>query len=94
MAWGKSREETTDPDGRKMFKQAGRHAAVGLEIGIAMAIGLIGGNYLDSKLDTKPIFFWIGFCLGIGAAVKALVDTVRAAKRELADNDEPPTKRH
>lgn len=94
MSRGKSREEKTDPDGRKMFEQAGRHAAVGLEIGIAMAIGLIGGNYLDSKLDTEPIFFWIGFGLGIGAAAKALLDAARAAKKELTENDEPPTKRH
>lgn len=77
-----------------MFRQAGRHAAVGLEIGIAVAIGVLGGKYLDTKLGTEPIFFWIGFGLGIGAAVKALVDAARAGKRELTDNDGPPTENH
>jgi ATP synthase protein I len=62
-----------------MWQQAGRFAAVGVEIGFAMAIGVFGGRYLDGKFDTEPLLFWIGFTVGLGAAVKALVDATKSA---------------
>ena len=69
-----------------MWKQTGQFAAVGLEMGIALAIGLIGGWYLDEKLGSKPVFFWIGFTLGIGAAGKAVWDAARKARKEMTDD--------
>lgn len=56
---------------------------------MAIAIGILGGDYLDSRLGTKPLFFWLGFALGVGAAIKALIDTAKKVKREL-ESDEPP----
>ncbi|MDJ0762556.1 MAG: AtpZ/AtpI family protein [Myxococcota bacterium] len=79
-------EDYTDSDGRKMLRQAGRFAAVGLEMGIAVAIGIFGGRYLDEKFDSAPVFFWIGFVLGVGAAGKAVFDAFRMAKKELTGN--------
>ena len=65
------------------------YAGVGLEMGIAVAIGIIGGRYLDRQFDTAPVLFWCGFFLGIGAAVRALIDIAAKAKREL--NDDAPS---
>ncbi len=76
-----------------MLRQAGRFTAVGLEIGFSMAIGLLGGTWLDQKLDTGPVFFWIGFALGVGAAGKAIVDVARIARKKLdSDGQTPPKK--
>ncbi|MCP4604911.1 MAG: AtpZ/AtpI family protein [Proteobacteria bacterium] len=69
-----------------MLKQAGRFAAVGLEMGVAVGIGILGGWYLDKEFGTKPVFFWIGFTVGIGAAAKAIIDIARKASKDLTDN--------
>lgn len=86
-------EEATDPEGRRMLQQASRYAAVGLEMGLAMALGILGGRYADSYFETKPIFFWVGFGLGVGAAAKAIVDATRRLRKELTDNETPSSKK-
>ena len=78
----------TDPESRREWKKAGRLSAVGLEMGIAIAIGVVGGGYLDDRLGTTPVLFWIGFALGLGAAAKALYDGVRMASRTVGAEDE------
>ncbi len=75
-----------------MWKQAGRLSAVGLEMGIAVTIGIVGGGYLDDRFGTKPVLFWVGFAVGLGAAVKAVVDAVRAARKAM-DADDATTRK-
>jgi ATP synthase protein I len=82
-------EEHTDLSEKKMWRQATRYGAVGLEMGIAVLIGIFGGQYLDDWLDTEPVFFWVGFALGLGAAAKAIYDAARSAKRMLSGNGTP-----
>jgi F0F1-type ATP synthase assembly protein I len=69
-----------------MLKQSGRFAAVGLEMGLSVIIGIVGGRYLDSKLDTEPVFFWVGLFAGLGAAAKAVYDVWARARREMNDD--------
>ena len=69
-----------------MLKQAGQFAAVGLEMGIAVALGIFVGWYLDEKLNTTPVLFWIGFALGIGAAGKAIWDAAKRARKEMMND--------
>jgi F0F1-type ATP synthase assembly protein I len=57
-------------------------ASFGLEMGVAVVIGIGGGYYLDSWLGTGPLFFWLGFVLGMGAAVKAVVDAVKLVNKD------------
>jgi hypothetical protein len=79
----------------KMWKIAGKYSAVGLEIGIAVVLGLVGGSYLDGKLGTH-FFTYVG--LGIGLAAGAL-GFYRLAKSVRFDGDgdgkhpdeQPPT---
>ena len=85
-------EEETDPDNVKMFRQLGRLAALGTEMGIAIAIGVFGGIYLDKKFDCEPVFFWIGFFLGLGAAAKAIFDASKIAMKNLEDDGKSPPK--
>lgn len=87
-------EEHTDPSEKKMWRQATRFGAVGLEMGIAVLIGIVGGQYLDDWLDTEPVFFWVGFALGLGAAAKAIYDAARSAKRMLSGNGTPSSKKN
>ena len=59
-------EHETHPDARKMLKQSGRFAAVGLEMGIAIGLGILVGRYLDdySSGGVGPAKEWIDYVLG------------------------------
>lgn len=72
-----------------MLKQSGHFAAVGLEMGIAVGLGLIVGRFLDDHFETSPVFFWVGLFLGLGAAAKAVYDAAKRARKAVED-DEPP----
>ncbi len=63
-----------------MWRLAGRYSAVGIEMAAAVAIGTLGGRWLDGKLGTEPTLFWIGFVVGVGAAVRAVVRVARNFK--------------
>ena len=74
-----------------MFRQGSRYLGVGLEMGIAVFVGIWGGRYLDEKFGTEPWFLWIGMVIGIGAAVKAIVDAAKSAQKEMMDDGSSPT---
>jgi len=42
---------------------------VGWFVGIAIVAGVLGGQWLDNKLGTRPIFVIIGLFLGLATAV-------------------------
>lgn len=65
-----------------MWRIAGTTGAVGIEIAVAIAIGYLGGNYLDHRFGTHPWLSYVGFAIGLGAAVKALMRVARAYKRD------------
>jgi F0F1-type ATP synthase assembly protein I len=70
-----------------MRREATRFVAVGLEMGVAVFVGVFGGQFLDDWLDTRPVFFWIGLALGLGAAGKAIWDAAARARKILERND-------
>jgi ATP synthase protein I len=76
-----------DPDVKSMWRIAGTTGAVGIEIAVAIAIGYLGGSYLDRKFGTTPWIGYAGLVAGIGAAIKALVRVVRYYRRNVADSD-------
>ncbi len=59
-------------------------------MGLAVAIGVFGGRYIDSWLGTAPVFLFVGLGLGIGAGVKALVEVTRKVRREWERDDGSP----
>ncbi len=80
-----------DPDAKKMWATAASTGAVGIEIAVAIGIGYFGGRYLDQRLGLSPWLTWVGFAVGVGAGIKALVRVVRSYKKSL--KDEPPEDR-
>ena len=63
-------------------------SAVGLEMGIAVIIGLLFGRWLDGKAGTDPwlmiLFVIFGFAAGMRAVVVAMKKSDRAAVRNEA----------
>ncbi len=78
---------TVDPDAKNMWRHALRHSAVGLEMGIAVAIGAVGGWYLDEKLGTGPWLLIVGMGFGIAAGFKGLYRVAKEGLKE-AQRDE------
>jgi F0F1-type ATP synthase assembly protein I len=51
-------------------------------MGIAVAVGYLGGNWLDGQWGTSPYLGLIGLLLGVGAAGKALWSTARKMQKD------------
>lgn len=56
---------------------------------MAIAIGYFGGTYLDRWLGTTPWLTWLGFGVGVGAAVKALVRVTKQYTRASGGSKKP-----
>ncbi|CAN5894852.1 hypothetical protein BH11MYX2_BH11MYX2_23840 [soil metagenome] len=54
-------------------------SSVGLELGISVILGLLGGYYLDQRLGTTPWLMLACLLLGLVAGFRGVV---RAVKRE------------
>lgn len=70
-----------------MWRQAARFSAVGLEMGIAVAIGYVAGTWLDSKLGTEPYLMVVMLIFGIGAAFNAVYFAAKRAVKDDRDGD-------
>ena len=80
----------------KYRQQYLRFAAVGIELGVSMLVGLFGGQWLDAKFDTAPWFLIAGLILGAGASLKRLwrlpQEMQRATQPPVNQEHHPPTK--
>jgi len=72
------------PEGRKQFEQFGRVSTLGLELGLSIALGFWGGQWLDRKFGTGGWLTWVGFALGLTAGVRSLYTLVRRTQAELS----------
>lgn len=54
-----------------------RWSAVGLEIGLCMALGFFAGKWLDKRFATFPWLTVLFAACGIGAAVKVVLRVIR-----------------
>ena len=65
------------PASRRMWRLAARYSGVGIQMALCVAIGVFGGQYLDRRLESQPLFFWIGLVVGIAAAVRSTWQTLK-----------------
>jgi F0F1-type ATP synthase assembly protein I len=65
------------PDSGKQWKAFARIGSLGIELALSIVIGLLGGRWLDGKLDTAPYLTLLGLILGSIAGFKSLVQTAR-----------------
>lgn len=65
-----------------------RYSSIGLEMGIAVAIGLFFGWWLDKRFDTSPWLTILFLLFGIAAGFKNILQLLR---EELHDGE--PAKR-
>ncbi len=68
---------------RQDWKAVGSYGTLGLEMVLSVLFAWWVGSWLDGKLETAPILTAIGFALGVGAAIKALMRVHREAQRDM-----------
>jgi len=77
-----------DPEQRKQLLAAGRVSTVGLELALSIALGLLGGRWLDGLLGTAPWLQWIAFDFALAAGVMSLYTVTRSIRNELEDEED------
>ena len=60
------------------YQRALKHSAVGIEVGLAVIVGLVLGQFADDYFETSPWLSLAGLLLGVVAGFRSLL---RAAKR-------------
>jgi ATP synthase protein I len=58
-------------------------SSLGIEMAVAVVIGLLIGRWLDGQFDSEPLWTLVFLCAGIGAAFKGLVRVARQHQRDL-----------
>lgn len=61
--------------------------SLGIEIAAYVGLGFIGGPWLDHRFHTEPWFRWLGYVVGIGAPINALVRIVRDYNKSLKKDE-------
>ncbi|MEE2789990.1 MAG: AtpZ/AtpI family protein [Myxococcota bacterium] len=77
--------EELEAKAREAYKSA-RFASMGIELGVSVLLGLLGGWWLDIELDCRPWFLLLGIVLGFAAGIRSIVRTLRIFSAE-ADED-------
>ncbi|MBN1652668.1 MAG: AtpZ/AtpI family protein [Deltaproteobacteria bacterium] len=75
------------PEGRKQLRQLGRLSTIGIEIAISVVVGILGGRWLDGKLNTDPYLTVLGMVLGVIAGFRSLYQTTRKEQKRLKDDE-------
>ena len=75
-----------DKDAKNMWRSALRFSAVGLEMGIAVALGYGAGWWLDTKFGTSYLKI-VGLLFGIAASFMTLVRVARDLSRMERDGE-------
>lgn len=56
-------------------------SAVGLELGISVVLGLLGGRWLDGRLGAEPWCMIVGVCIGFAAGLRGAMRAMKRADR-------------
>jgi ATP synthase protein I len=73
---------------KKLFREIGRYGAIGLEMGIAVVIGILVGFWMDSLFNTKPWLTLVFMLFGIAAGFKGLFRVLKyVEKNGLTDKE-------
>lgn len=77
------------PGGSKALKEASKVAALGIEMGLAVVIGLFAGRWLDTQLGTAPLLLFLGLAFGLATGFRRLYTVARQYQRTAKTETEP-----
>jgi F0F1-type ATP synthase assembly protein I len=77
------KKDSKSPKVLSSYAQAGQYIALGMQFAASILVFMLGGWWLDGKLDTLPLFLLLGTFLGAGAGFYRMYRTlVEAQKKE------------
>jgi ATP synthase protein I len=77
------------PDSGKQLKAFARVGALGIELALSVVVGLLGGQWLDGKLSTRPYLTLLGLILGVIAGFRSILQTLRKQTPSKPTQDPP-----
>ncbi|MGA6993719.1 MAG: AtpZ/AtpI family protein [Candidatus Deferrimicrobiaceae bacterium] len=84
---------TGKQDRRELFRELGKYSALGLELAIAVILGLAIGYYLDKWLGTGPwmtvVWMAIGFAAGLRSLFRAALRSGKGLEKDEEDKRKP-----
>jgi len=79
-------DDSTDEDSGYIVREYRRvmyqFSFIGIEFGVAVALGALGGRWLDNRWDTAPWMMLLGVALGLTAAGQDLYRLVKKAQKK------------
>lgn len=83
---------TDKQDRRELFRELGKYSALGLELAIAVILGLAIGYYLDKWLGTGPWMTVIWMAIGFAAGLRSLFRAALRSGKDLEKDEEDKRK--
>ena len=83
---------TDREDRRALFRELGKYSALGLELAIAVIIGLAIGYYLDKWLGTGPWMTVVWLAIGFAAGLRSLFRAALRSEKDLEKDEEDKRK--
>lgn len=81
-------EKPEDSIGRRYAKAAGSEfASLGIAMGMAIALLAVGGNWLDNRLGTAPLFVLLGVFAGFAGGCYSMFGRLAAQRERSAGAD-------
>lgn len=72
---------------QQYWKGLGGPGTLGIEIVLSVAVGLLGGQWLDKKFGASPWFTLIGLAYGLAAASRAVYRALKQANKDAEELD-------
>jgi len=72
------------PEGRKQLRQLGRVGTIGFEMALSVAVGVLGGRWLDGRFGTEPWLGYLGLFFGLAAAARSFYRVAQETRRTLS----------
>ena len=75
------------PGTGKQLKTHGRLLSSGIELGLSVVVGLLGGRWIDGQLGTEPWLMLLGLILGLIAGLRSLIKYAKQASAQETDEE-------
>ena len=78
--------EDNNPDQPTPWRRYLRFSSLGIELGLCVMIGLIGGQWLDKKFGTEPWLLLAGLLIGLAAGFRSMFRALKELNKPQKDS--------